>query len=107
MSLFGHGQVKLGKVGQYLPGFTNVRIDRASVFGNPYTVKAYGRATACDMYDQYLKALEPDSDAFLRLQSLRKRVRKGENLLLCCHCVDAITGVGKRCHGASIMRYIV
>ena len=107
-SLFGKGQVKIGKVGQSLPDFSNVRVDRKTVFGNPKSVMEVGRTEACEYYEKYADNCMREAGAYQKaMNKLRIRLARGENILLQCHCVDVYTGKGKRCHAQTIMRILL
>lgn len=106
MSLFGQNDIRLGKVGQALDGYTTVRIDRATMFGNPFPVKEIGRDAACDEYELHFEKCLANKDFRAKFNKLL-RLYETDNILLVCHCVDARTQEGRRCHGRTIQNYLI
>lgn len=107
-SLFGCGVVKLGKVGEALPNFESVRVDRKSIFGNPKTLEGRTRNEACDAYEVHFEQARKTNKEFAKqLSKLKAKVRAGKNLLLCCHCNSVYGKSTKRCHGQTILNYLM
>lgn len=72
----------------------DVYIGRGSVWGNPYTVQAYGRELCIQMYEQYIRLrLHQEPDLYLQLLAL-----KGKRLG--CFCKP------KACHGDILIKLI-
>mmetsp|Transcript_44584 Transcript_44584/g.83705 ORF Transcript_44584/g.83705 Transcript_44584/m.83705 type:complete len:350 (+) Transcript_44584:108-1157(+) len=110
------------------PGVTRIRVDRKTVFGNPFPMGKDGedeqlRDAACNACEELLKdPLGADADAiaskyrlcvdkrfrsiatrqalFDGLRDLEMRIRGGESLCLMCWCYP------KRCHGNSIINML-
>jgi hypothetical protein len=71
----------------------DVRIDRRTKWGNPFSLKkGYTRDEACDMYESYFKKCETSGD--LDINELKDAKR------LACWCFPA------RCHGDYLKKRI-
>jgi len=84
-------------------GETNIRVDRASVLGNPYRLSNESeRNSVCEKYKMYFKSRMTENPLFKaevdRLVNLYKQHGK---LNLYCWCVP------KRCHAETIRDYIL
>ena len=97
------GEIIVSKVGQHKEGFESIRIDRKTIFGNPFfmTNESY-RDTVCDRFAKYFEdsVSKPKSELRKELIKVFIKVREGENINLQCHCAP------KRCHGDEIKKFI-
>lgn len=72
----------------------DVYIGRGSLWGNPYTVQAYGRELCIAMYEQYIRQrLHQEPDLYLQLLELKGKT-------LGCFCKP------KACHGDILIKLI-
>ena len=72
----------------------DVYIGRGSIWGNPYTVQAYGRKLCIEMYEQYMRQrLHQEPELYLELLKLDGKV-------LGCFCKP------KPCHGDVLVKLI-
>lgn len=97
------GSVTVGLVKKPSMHSSNVRIDRQSVFGNPfYMADESKRNEVCDKYEVYF---QQEVMKVGKLQTefmvLAHRVASGESINLQCWCAP------KRCHGDTIKRWLV
>lgn len=102
--MFGKGIVMLGKVSDPpMSGFTDVRIDRQTVFGNKFPIRlTKSRSKSCILYDKWAKnRMLLDGVYAKRIKQLRARVKSGENIRLLCHCHP------KQCHGLTIRALVL
>lgn len=73
----------------------DVRIDRKSIFGNPFVLGIHGnRDEVCDKYDVYFNKRIMEDIEF------RKSVLQLKGKILGCHCVPL------RCHGLTILNWL-
>ena len=98
------GKVTIGHVGYPKKGYINIRIDRESIYGNPYSMRGDEnlRDTVCDYYKDYFnKQINiKDSPIALGLDNLIYQLNQGKNINLMCWCKP------KRCHGETIKDYL-
>ena len=98
-----YNKISVNKVGQVVPGFTSVRVDRKSPLGNPFFMhNETMRDEVCDRYIRYfnkeiLKKGSPVHTEMVRLYHLGK---EGRALSLQCHCSP------RRCHGDTIKAFL-
>lgn len=77
----------------------DVRVDRKSIFGNPYTVALYGRTECIRLYRKYFyRRLETDPEFKAEVLGLRGR-RLG------CHCKTP-ENPNNPCHADIIKEYL-
>jgi len=88
------GQVTVLRLGQEIPqGFTPVRIDRRTMFGNPQAMirraePVMERRRVIDAYRVHLTAqLTADTPLHRAVDALRERLARGESLALICHFI--------------------
>ena len=80
-----------------------VRVDRASVLGNPYYMEnETQRDKVCDLYGAYFKEniQDPNSAFYQEIQRLYSILKEYRKLELYCWCAP------KRCHAESIKKYL-
>lgn len=81
-----------------------VRVDRASVLGNPYVMHSENeRDQVCDQYEDYFKEqIKDKNSAFMQeLRRLYKILKKYNKLELYCWCAP------KRCHAETIKNFLL
>lgn len=97
-----HGKVAIGRVGIPMIGYTPIRCDRniGSPLSNPYKIDSeHDRDSVCDLYENnYQHLLVKYKEMRVAILRIKRRLTKGENILLQCHCHP------KRCHLLTIKR---
>jgi len=103
--LFGErAQVLIGRVNEPpLEGFTDIRVDRKTVFGNKFPISQTGsRVKSCKLYDDWAqRRMAARKQYWYRITQLRKMHQSGINLRLLCHCWP------KQCHAQTIRNLIL
>lgn len=108
LSIFGTGVIVLGHVDDLpVPEYTDVRIDRKTIFGNPYPKGEHGtRSEVCAKYAVYAQAeMKKKGDYAKAIKKLRRRYRAGESFRLLCHCVKG--SKVRQCHGETVRKLIM
>ena len=80
-----------------------VRVDRASVLGNPFYMKnETERDAVCKQYEDYFqeKIQNPQSAFYKEIQRLQAVLQEYGHLKLFCWCAP------KQCHAESIKKYL-
>jgi hypothetical protein len=95
VGLFGGGDAVVGKIGDPpMPGYTDILIDRTTIFGNQYRLSKYSRHTAIGKFVRDAEQLLIiDCEFTRRVHELKARYDAGEKLRFLCHCAP------KGCHG--------
>ena len=80
----------------------NVRVDRASVLGNPFRMSCEAqRDEVCNMYEEYFKNMMKTNMQFLNeVRRLYKLHKQYGQLNLYCWCAP------KRCHAETIKKFL-
>ncbi len=98
------GKVTIGHIGYPKKGYINIRIDRQSIYGNPYSMRRDEnlRDIVCDQYEDYFhtKMNQQDSDIYKGITNMVHQLKQGKNINLMCWCKP------KRCHGETIKNYL-
>lgn len=98
------GCVVIGKVSDYPPkGYTSVKVDRQTVFGNPFPITEFTtRESSCNQYSKWFsdRVTEVGSPVNLEFMKLLNRLKSGENICLECWCTP------KRCHAETIKNWL-
>jgi hypothetical protein len=78
-----------------------IRVDRASVVGNPFYAKSEAdRDAVCDKYEEYFKSQMQSNSKFQNYVNRIIEIARKENVALACWCAP------KRCHSETIKRYV-
>ena len=81
-----------------------VRVDRASVLGNPFKMISEDQRNAvCDQYEQYFNVIvrtKSNEEFMNELRRLFKLAKKYGKLTLFCWCAP------KRCHAETIKKFL-
>ncbi len=95
------GFVRIGRTNKEIDNMANIRIDRGTIFGNPYTVAKYGREDCCIMYEHYFH-YRATHDVLFRstLHLIATEIIRGRDVNLLCHCFP------NQCHGETIKNYL-
>jgi hypothetical protein len=94
--------ITIGRIGEDLADAINIRVDRSSVLGNPFTLNTESnRDRVCDRYEKYfidkLDSVNPQSKEIRRIISL---IDRGHDINLQCWCSP------KRCHAETIKEFL-
>lgn len=96
VGLFGGGDVVIGHVNDPpLPGYTDILIDRSTIFGNEFRLSKYSRTTAINKFGNKAESYMDIKCEFReRVLDLKARYQAGEKLRFLCHCAP------RACHGS-------
>jgi hypothetical protein len=79
----------------------DVKVDRSSVFGNPFLMKTESqRDEVCDKYEKYFREKIGDERFNKEFNRLKKLLKEYGKLRLFCWCFP------KRCHAETIRNYL-
>lgn len=94
--------VTIGRVGESVPGAIHVRVDRASILGNPYKIDSrHDRDAVCDSYRSYFYNQLRKNPRFRNtVWALKREHQRGNHVVLQCHCAP------ERCHAETIREYL-
>ena len=94
--LFGGGDVVVGHVNDPpMPGYTDILIDRSTVYGNEFRLSKYTRVGAISRFVAKADAqMDIKCEFRKRVMDLRARYLAGEKLRFLCHCAP------RACHGS-------
>jgi len=103
------GRIHIGRVGTYIIGANNIRIDRGhSILSNKFKLKdEMWRDECCDWYDDWLReqffACSGGDSASVSAEIIRivGIIESGKDVNLQCWCAP------KRCHGQSIKKLVL
>jgi hypothetical protein len=103
MNTLKAGHISVGRRGENVRGYENIKVDRSSILGNPYVMNGEAdRDFVCNQYEIHFKKAvasvgSPFHKEMIRLYNLAK---SGKHLNLMCHCAP------KRCHGNTIRDFL-